>query len=343
MKPHVFQLVLLFVFSVFSVTHAEEAYLSNPLIKQRADPWIYKHNDGYYYFIATVPAFDLIELRRSETIAGLAEAKPKAIWKKHESGEMSRNIWAPEIHFIDKKWYVYFAAAEGKRSGGIRMYALENASKNPLKGKWVEKGEILTAHDTFSLDATSFEHKGKRYLVWAQTDPVFGPNTSLFIAELENPWTIKQPQVAISDPVYLWETIGYRVNEGAAVLKRNGKIFISYSGSATDHNYSMGLLVADENADLLKRESWWKSPVPVFMSSPPNSQYGPGHNSFTVAEDGVTDLLVYHARNYKEIDGNPLNNGDRHTRVQQLFWRADGFPDFREPVKDGPLHLEKVD
>ena len=24
--------------------------VTNPLIEQRADPWIYKHSDGYYYF-----------------------------------------------------------------------------------------------------------------------------------------------------------------------------------------------------------------------------------------------------------------------------------------------------
>ena len=45
------------------------------------------------------------------------------------------------------------------------------------------------------------------------------------------------------------------VNEGAAVLKRNGRIFITYSGSATDSNYAMGLLTADETATLLDPES----------------------------------------------------------------------------------------
>ncbi|OQO69800.1 hypothetical protein BH741_00005 [Enterococcus faecium] len=45
-----------------------------PLIIQRADPFIYKHEDGYYYFIASVPSYDRIELRRSRTIAGLAYA-----------------------------------------------------------------------------------------------------------------------------------------------------------------------------------------------------------------------------------------------------------------------------
>ena len=114
-------------------------------------------------------------------------------------------------------------------------------------------------------------------------------------------------------------------------------MFLTYSASATDHNYAMGMLAARADADLLNPESWWKSPLPVMVSSPPNSQYGPGHNSFTVAEDGVTELLVYHDRNYREIKGDPLHNPDRQTRVQRIGWREDGFPYFGEPVADGPM------
>lgn len=64
----------------------------NPLIVQRADPFIYKHTDGYYYFTASVPAYNLIEIRRAKTLAGLAHAAPRTIWRKHESGPMSQLI-----------------------------------------------------------------------------------------------------------------------------------------------------------------------------------------------------------------------------------------------------------
>jgi len=61
------------------------------------------------------------------------------------------------------------------------------------------------------------------------------------------------------------------------------------------------------------------------------------NNSFTVAADGKTDLLFYHARNYRDIEGDPLRNPDRHTRVQMLGWKQDGAPDFGKPAADGPL------
>ena len=117
-------------------------------------------------------------------------------------------------------------------------------------------------------------------------------------------------------------------------LIRNDKIFLTYSASATDHNYCVGLLTASVDADLMNPDSWSKASEPVFKSSPTHQQYGPGHNCFTVAEDGKTDLMIYHARSYKEIQGDPLNNPDRHTRVQVVKWNPDGTPNFREPGAD---------
>jgi GH43 family beta-xylosidase len=308
----------------------------NPLIYNRADPWVYLHSDGYYYFTATVPEYDRLIIRRAKTIEGLVDAEEKVIWEKHESGPMGSHIWAPEIHYIDGKWYIYFAAGGAEDVWAIRMYVVENESANPMEGEWVEKGQVKTEWESFSLDATAFEHNGKLYQVWAQHPPSLEGNTALFIAEMENPWTIKQPQVELTRPEYDWEVQLFKVNEGAAVIKRNGKIFMTYSASGTDHNYAVGLLTADEDADLLDPDSWTKSPVPVFKTSEENGIYGTGHNSFTTTPDGKYDLFVYHARSYKEIDGDPLNDPNRHTRVQVLEWAEDGTPVFGVPRPDTP-------
>jgi GH43 family beta-xylosidase len=56
------------------------------------------------------------------------------------------------------------------------------------------------------------------------------------------------------------------------------------------------------------------------------NRFGPGHNSFTVAEDGTTDVMIYHARDYKEINGEPLYDPNRHTRARVLKWTDDGMP-----------------
>jgi GH43 family beta-xylosidase len=313
--------------------HAEQ--FTNPLIEQRADPWIYKHTDGYYYFSATVPEYDRLEIRRAETIQGLAVAEPKVIWRKRETGIMGSHIWAPELHYIDGKWYIYFAAGGAEHVWAIRTYVLECADENPLTGAWTEKGQLVTGDDEFVLDATTFEHNGTRYVVWSDEGPRAMKDNSLYIATLSNPWTLSGEKVLISTPTYPWEKRKFWVNEGAAVLKRNGKIFMAYSASATNHNYCMGLLTADEDSNLLDPASWTKSKEPVFKTSEENGQYGPGHNSFTVSADGSEDILVYHARNYKKIVGDPLHDPNRHTRVQVLHWNDDGTPNFGEPVPDG--------
>ena len=317
-----------------------ENIYKNPIVIQRADPFIHRHKDGYYYFIGSVPEFDRIELRRAKTIDKLQDAKTKVIWEKHKEGEMSELIWAPEIHYINEKWYIYFAAAPNKEVTGItfnhRMYVLENESENPLEGNWIEKGQIKTGWESFALDATTFEHNEKLYYVWAQEDLDIEPksHSNIYIAEMENPWSLKSKPVLLTKPELDWETKLYWVNEGPGILKKNGRIFLTYSASATDENYCIGMLTAMEDSNLLDENSWIKSKEPVFKTSYENGQYGPGHNSFTVSEDGKTDLLVYHSRNYTELKGDPLSDPNRHARIEEIKWNEDGTPNFGKPSKD---------
>lgn len=307
---------------------------TNPVVPQRADPWIYRHVDGNYYFTASVPEYDRIEIRKSKTIQDLTHAQPVVVWKKHSKGEMSCLIWAPELHYIKGRWYIYFAAGDTMEVLDHRIYVLECKTEDPLTGAWEEKGQLDTGWDTFALDATSFMQNDIQYLVWAQQDLKIPGHSNIYIAEMENPWTLKTKAVLLTYPEYDWECRGFLVNEGPAVLRKNGRIWITYSASATDENYCMGLLWMDESQNPLQKCVWHKSPVPVFTTYAENHQYGPGHNSFTVAEDGQTDLLVYHARNYLEIQGDPLYDPNRHTRVQAFEWNENKEPVFGVPVPD---------
>ena len=38
---------------------SEELKYNEPWILQRADPYVYRHTDGNYYFTASIPAYDL--------------------------------------------------------------------------------------------------------------------------------------------------------------------------------------------------------------------------------------------------------------------------------------------
>ena len=152
-------------------TMSEELKYNEPWILQRADPYVYRHTDGNYYFTASVPAYDRIVLRRSETLAGLKDAEEVTVWEKHKKGIMSEHIWAPELHYLDGKWYIYFAGGDKDDIWAIRPYVLECADADPITGTWTEKGKMGRANEdefsfeAFSLDATVFENKGKHYYV----------------------------------------------------------------------------------------------------------------------------------------------------------------------------------
>ena len=137
-----------------------------PLIQQRADPFILKHTDGYYYFTASVPAYDRLELRRARTITDLATAAPVDVWHKPDNGPMSELIWAPEIH-LTRAWYIYFAAAPTRAIKDNlfqhRIYAISTNTDNPLEGQWTVLGRMETGMDTFCLDATTFTHGDALY------------------------------------------------------------------------------------------------------------------------------------------------------------------------------------
>lgn len=307
--------------------------IPNPIVLQRADPYVIRYK-GTYYFTGSYPAFDRIALRKASRLEDLQGAEEVVIWEKHETGPMSHLIWAPELHRIQNKWYIYFGAApnDGQSDDTFnhRIFCLENEAEDPTTGTWVERGKVETGMDTFSLDATSFELNGSQYLVWGQQDLDIPGHSNLYIARMENPWTLATTPVMLAKPEYDWECIRFKVCEGPAVITHGDRIYITYSASGTGPEYAMGMLTADLDADLLDAASWSKSPNPVFTTNAEAHMYGPGHNSFTKAEDDVTDVMVYHVRNYTEIVGDPLYEPNRQACAKTISWGPEG-PIFGKP------------
>ncbi len=311
----------------------------NPLVRQRADAQVFLHTDGYYYMTGSVPEYDRLVLRRSRTLAGLSTANERVLWRHEKTGPMSGFLWAPELHLIDGRWIMYFAA--GPSGGGedvfrIRTFAVVCDGPDAMTGTWTVLGQLTTPWDSFTLDSTSFVHRGTRYLAWAQREPGIETNSNLYLAPLATPLTLAAKPARLAIPTLDWEIRGFKVAEAPALLARNGKLFMTYSASATDARYCLGMLTARDDADIMDPSAWTKSPQPVFKSSPAHKVFGPGHNSFTVDERG-RDILVYHARDYEAIKGDPLFDPNRHTRVQRFTYKPDGTPDFGEPDANGPL------
>lgn len=311
--------------------------VSNPLVRQRADAQVFRHADGQYYMMASVPEYDRLIIRRAATLAGLGDPASEAVvWRRPVNGKMAGYIWAPELHWFEGAWHIYFAAGDGGEPFRIRTYVLICRASDPLSGTWDLLGQLETPWDSFTLDSTIFVHHGVRYACWAPHEPGIDTNSNLYLAPLAAPTRLARAPARLTVPTLDWEIPGYKVNEAPALLARNGRLFLTYSAAATDARYCLGMLTADEDADVMNPRAWTKSREPVFKTSRDTSVFGPGHNSFTVDEQG-RDILVYHGRDYEEIDGDPLFDPNRHTRVQRIYYDAQGRPDFGVPVGNGPL------
>lgn len=303
-------------------------------IPHRADPYVYRHVDGSYYFTGTLPGYDGIALRRAASLEELSRGEEVMVWKKHAAGSMGAHIWAPELHYLRGKWYLYFAAGDAEDKWHIRPYVLECRGQDPVRDGWEEKGMLQCAAEdefsfrSFSLDATVFEHRGEYYCVWAEKTGVGKMISNLYIARMESPTRLATVQALLSTPDYDWERRGFWVNEGPAVLKHNGKIYLTYSASDTGANYCMGMLMLDENEDPLDPRCWEKKRVPVLKSEEEKGIYGPGHNSFSVDEEG-DPVIIFHARTRKEIQGDPLDDPNRHAMIRKILWKHNGEPYFR--------------
>lgn len=319
---------------------------ANPFIEERADPYIIKSEvDDYYYFTASYPmrgnnsrdGYDRVILRRSTTLEGLSDADEIVIWDESESIGVYSYIWAPELHYIGGKWYVYFAGSASTRNVfDVRCCVLVCDSQDPYTGNWsfVGRFEGMPGDDFsftfFSLDMTYFECNGTHYVIWAQKPG----DSNLYMATIDpqQPWKLTSMPMLLTKPDYYWEKVRFAVCEGPSVLQHDGKVFVCYSAAGTGPEYCVGLLTADADANLMLPSSWEKSSEPILTSEDLWQEYGPGHNSFTVDENGDY-VFVYHARSQECFDGecgfgglDPLVDPCRHARLRKVLWSSDGYP-----------------
>lgn len=335
----------------------DESKKSEIFIADRADPYITKADDGYYYFTASFPmygsgdktGYDRVILRRSKTLEGLKNAEEKTIWNCDDSQKCFRHIWAPEMHKIKGKWYVFYAASDSSTDKfHIDCNVLMCKGNDPYTDEWEEKGKFQKQADDsksfggFSLDMTYFENNNKHYVIWAEKT---GAVSKLSMAEInpDEPWKIITQPITLSTPEYSWEkNNGQEINEGPSVLKHDGKVFVAFSASTTGPEYCVGLLYADAASNLMDPKSWTKKKEAALTSGDLPEEYGPGHNSFTV-DDAGNPIFVYHSRPencYKGACGykgqNPLYDPCRSAHLRKVTWGADGLPVLNsEPLNFG--------
>lgn len=304
----------------------EKRTFTNPIVPApSADPWVIRVG-GYYWY--TYSLGNAISIKKADRLESIGDVSDNEIWVAPIGENYSKDIWAPELHYINGKWYVYFAADDGNNDNH-RMYVLEGGSdpNDPLNGSYKFKGKIFDKTDKWAIDGTVLQkNDGSLYFIWSGWEGNVNGQQNLYIARMSNPWTIDGERVLISMPTYDWEKRGMPINEAPEILKKNNNIYIIYSASGSwTYDYCLGMLT-NKDGDVLNPSSWIKTPIPIFKSSLKNKSFGVGHPSFVKSPDGKEDWIVYHA-----MTGSEGWNA-RSVRAQRFYWSKDGKPIFGEPV-----------
>ena len=291
---------------------------SNPLLpRDGADPFLLWH-DGEYFLSATRGRH--LSFYRAPTLAGLRDAQEQIIWSDTDPKRRT-DIWAPEFFHLDGRWWCYYTASDGK--GRHRMWVLRGHERD-LGGPWEFAAQLVTDEGDalYAIDLTVIETPRGRYGVWAGH-----PGHRLFISRMESPMVLSSERM-------LLEASGFGcpdIREGPFCLRRNGRVFLVYSAcDARSPEYKLGMLSADENADLMDAAVWTQHPAPVFARNDKAKVYGVGHHCFFKSPDGTEDWMAYHAKKTRR-----WTFTDRVPCAKRIEWNADGTPNLGTPPAFG--------
>jgi GH43 family beta-xylosidase len=320
---------------------------TNPLAPG-ADPWVVRHGGAYYLVQSRRGG---IWVSRSDKLTQIADTTGRAarsarVWTAPDTGWNHANVWAPELHRIDGRWYIYYTAGRRGPQDAPFIYqrsgVLQSTGDDPM-GPYVDRGKLYTGDhvaadtgDVWSIDLTVGRIRGQLYAVWSgwerNTEIALTPQ-HLYIARMANPWTIASNRAKLSSPTAPWErredqVKGLDLQEGPELLERDSTLFIIYSTRESWlPAYRLGQLrLKSPTSDPMDSASYVKT-GPVF--APANGVYGVGHNGFTTSPDGTEDWIVYHAK----TDTAP--GWRRVIRMQKYTWDPDGSPRFGAPAPSG--------
>ncbi|OAL45916.1 Arabinanase/levansucrase/invertase [Pyrenochaeta sp. DS3sAY3a] len=277
-----------------------------------ADPYVL-WNKGTFYMTFTCGGH--IEVWAADSLFDFeSRCKRTVIWRPPPDQPYSSDLWAPEIHCLEGKWYVYFAAnhpKHGNRTHRMFVLAGPDADDDPLDpSKWNFHGRVAgLPDDQWAIDGTVIPLHGRNHFVysgWPLGTSFNESRQELFILAMTSPTSCTGTPIRISTPDLQFEYSGLSgINEGPQLLRSpDGRwtgIVYSCAGSWTSE-YKMNVLYFT-GADPLDPTSWCKSNVPLLTASRDGAApYGPGHGNFVLISDapgGPEVWGVFHATDAK--------------------------------------------
>ena len=322
-----------------------------PLAVGYGDPVIFPW-EGKWYYISTNDNTDDIGLyvREADSVRELflEGVTEHLILAKDEARELIQTFWAPEFHVIGDELYLLFAVSGHVWGPQCHMMRLKKGAPITEAASWEDPVRVTKADGSFltedgiTLDMTYLKTDRCSYVVWSYRKHIgtaLDTGSMLYIATIDDrePWKLTSEPVLLSRPLLGWENVAGTINnEGPYAFVRDGKVYLTYSGgSANSYTYVLGLLTARAKDDLLQTASWEKRCAPVLSFYSVEGEYGPGHNSFYVNEEGEL-MIAYHAET-------ALDRTIRCDGIRRVHFRHNGMPEFGMSAAEdlNPL-LQKV-
>jgi GH43 family beta-xylosidase len=278
------------------------------------DPWLVAFEGGHL-LVQSARRDRRIVVRRVHDVDRMEVGPPRTIWapspwRARRGLRHDRQLWAPELHEIDGRWYLYVAASDGI-DAHHRCYA--HVADSPF-GPFEEVGWMGdVAHDFWAIDLTVLEHAGRRYAMWSGVEGRDDHAAQhLYIAPMLDPVTVSAPRVRIASPDLPWEHSVAGINEGPQVLRRpDGHTFVLFSANASwSTAYSTGVMEL-VGADPLDPAAWRKHGDPLLV--------GGGHGCAIETPGGLR--FVHHRKT-----GSEPGWSDRVIVAAPLDWDRRGIP-----------------
>jgi arabinan endo-1,5-alpha-L-arabinosidase len=260
-----------------------------------ADPSIIKAKDGYFYAYGTEDDWGdqkgdrLIPIVRSRNLVDWKYVGP-AFTKKPE-WYSSGSLWAPDISYFNKKYYLYYALSIwGDTNPGIGV-ALSESPEGPFqdKGKLFDSKSIGVGN---SIDPMLFVDDDKTaYLFWGSFHGIFGVKLSDDrLSVVGNPFQIAGNDFEAS---YIIKRSGYYYYFGSRGSCCEGANS-GYNVAVGRSKHIMGPYVDKDGKNLLLGGG-----TLLLTGNFPGDKgeklfSGPGHNAI-IKDDEGTDWIVYHA------------------------------------------------
>jgi arabinan endo-1,5-alpha-L-arabinosidase len=286
--------------SVYSVevSYDTSLYYKNPVFEpDLADPTIIKSPENWFYAYGTenywdetlhrlVPVIRSRDLVNWEYIRDAFDIKPD--WKRG-------GIWAPEITYLQGKYYMYYAFSTwGDKNAAIGLAISENP-----EGPFTDQGMLFNSEEIGvfnSIDPSCFRYNGKNYLIWGSLGGgIYGIELS------DDGKKIAGQKFQIAGNSF----------EAAYIYQKDEDFYLFVSTSTccegAQSKYRVvvgrskdfkGPYTTITGQELMKQNNNWQDPlvdqITGVILSGNETVAGPGHNAQIVTDDRGVDWFIYH-------------------------------------------------